>query len=76
MFFVSMNPRPTTVVYQIHRRVADSKVRRLVRSGRRRLEILLEGELCLEVGCQYQRVVSARLGAEQPNRFPDKPIAT
>jgi len=58
---------------QIHRRVAvnDSKVRRLVRSGRRRLEILLEDESRLEVGRQYQRVVRARFGAERRNRPPD-----
>jgi len=58
---------------QIHRRVAvnDSKVRRLVRSGRRRLEILLEDELRLEVGRQYQRVIRARFGAEQRHRLPD-----
>jgi len=62
---------------QIHRCVAvnESKVRRLVRSGRRRLEILLEDDLCLEVGRQYQRVVRARFGAEQRNWVPEKPIA-
>jgi DNA-binding LytR/AlgR family response regulator len=62
---------------QIHRCVAvnDSKVRRLVRSGRRRLEILLEDELRLEVGRQYQRVVRARFGAEQRDRSTDEPIA-
>ena len=51
---------------QIHRRVAvnDSKVRRLVRSGRRRLDIQLDDDLLLEVGRQYQRIIRARFGAE------------
>jgi DNA-binding LytR/AlgR family response regulator len=59
---------------QIHRRVAvnDSKVRRLVRSGRRRLEIVLEDESRLDVGRQYQRVVRARFGAERRRRLPDE----
>lgn len=63
---------------QIHRRVAvnDSKVRRIVRSGRRRLEVLLEDELRLEVGRQYQRVVRARFGAEQRSRLPNEPMAS
>lgn len=60
---------------QIHRRIAinDAKVRRLVRSGHRRLEILLDDELRLEVGRQFQRVVRARFGAERRSRSPDAP---
>jgi len=55
---------------QIHRCTAvnDSKVRRLVRSGRRQLDILLEDDVRLEVGRQYQGVVRARFGAELRNR--------
>lgn len=57
---------------QIHRRAAvnDSKVRRLIRSGSRRLDILLDDELRLEVGRQFQRVVRARFGAERGDRSP------
>jgi DNA-binding LytR/AlgR family response regulator len=68
----------TLGLVQIHRRVAvnDSKVRRLVRSGRRRLEILLDDELRLEVGRQYQRVIRARFGAEQRNRLPNEPMVS
>lgn len=52
---------------QIHRRVAinDSKVRRLIRSGRRRLDILLEDDVRLEVGRQFQRSVRDRFGVER-----------
>lgn len=52
---------------QIHRRVAinDSKVRRLVRCGRRRLDILLEDDVRLEVGRQFQRSVRDRFGVER-----------
>jgi DNA-binding LytR/AlgR family response regulator len=52
---------------QIHRRVAinDSKVRRLIRCGRRRLDILLEDDVRLEVGRQFQRSVKDRFGAER-----------
>jgi DNA-binding LytR/AlgR family response regulator len=52
---------------QIHRRFAvnDSKVRRLIRCGRRRLDILLEDDVRLEVGRQFQRSVRDRFGAER-----------
>jgi DNA-binding LytR/AlgR family response regulator len=51
---------------QIHRGVAinDSKVRRLIRSGRRRLDILLDDDVRVEVGRQFQRSVRDRFGAE------------
>ena len=60
---------------QIHRRIAvnDAKVRRLVRSGHRRLEILLDDELRLEVGRQFQRLVRARFGAERRRRLSNEP---
>jgi DNA-binding LytR/AlgR family response regulator len=60
---------------QIHRRVAvnDSKVRRLIRSGRRRLDILLEDDMRLEVGRQFQRSVRDRFGAER--REPSPPTS-
>jgi DNA-binding LytR/AlgR family response regulator len=60
---------------QIHRRIAvnDAKVRRLVRSGHRRLEILLDDELRLEVGRQFQRMVRARFGAERSSRLSTEP---
>jgi DNA-binding LytR/AlgR family response regulator len=52
---------------QIHRRFAinDSKVRRLIRCGRRRLDILLDDDVRLEVGRQFQRSVRDRFGAER-----------
>lgn len=57
---------------QIHRRVAinDSKVRRLIRSGRRRLDVLLDDDLRLEVGRQFQRSVRDRFGAERRDSSP------
>jgi DNA-binding LytR/AlgR family response regulator len=60
---------------QIHRGVAvnDSKVRRLIRSGRRRLDILLEDDMRLEVGRQFQRSVRDRFGAER--REPSPPTS-
>lgn len=50
---------------QIHRSIAvnEAKVRRLIRSGRRRLVVVVEGELCLDAGRQFQRVVRQRFGA-------------
>jgi DNA-binding LytR/AlgR family response regulator len=58
---------------QIHRRVAvnDSKVRRLIRSGRRQLDIQLDDDMRLEVGRQFQRSVRDRFGAER--REPSLP---
>jgi DNA-binding LytR/AlgR family response regulator len=52
---------------QIHRRFAvnDSKVRRLIRCGRRRLDILLEDDVRLEVGRQFQHSVRDRFGVER-----------
>jgi DNA-binding LytR/AlgR family response regulator len=52
---------------QIHRRIAvnDSKVLRLIRCGRRRLDFLLEDDVRLEVGRQFQRSVRDRFGAER-----------
>ena len=52
---------------QIHRRVAvnEARVRRLIRSGRRRLVVELDGDLCLEAGRQFQRSVRTRFGAER-----------
>jgi DNA-binding LytR/AlgR family response regulator len=60
---------------QIHRRVAinDSKVRRLIRSGRRRLDILLDDDLRLEVGRQFQCAVRNRFGAEPRDSSPNEP---
>jgi DNA-binding LytR/AlgR family response regulator len=70
---------------QIHRCVAinDSKVRRLIRLGRHRLDILLDDDLRLEVGRQFQRAVRAQFGAERRDSSPsevsqaqtDSPIA-
>jgi DNA-binding LytR/AlgR family response regulator len=52
---------------QIHRRVAvnEGRVRRLIRSGRRRLVVELESDLCLEAGRQFQRSVRTRFGAQR-----------
>jgi DNA-binding LytR/AlgR family response regulator len=59
---------------QIHRRVAinDAKVRRLIRCGRRRLDILLEDDVRLEVGRQFQRSVRDRFGAARPDSSPSE----
>jgi DNA-binding LytR/AlgR family response regulator len=62
---------------QIHRRVAinDAKVRRLIRCGRRRLDILLEDDVRLEVGRQFQRPVRDRFGAERRGSDAGEQIA-
>ena len=57
---------------QIHRRVAinPAKVRRLIRSGNRRLVVVLENELSLAVGRKYQRIVRATFGAKHSEPPP------
>jgi DNA-binding LytR/AlgR family response regulator len=52
---------------QIHRRTAvnQAKVRRMVRSGNRRLVLILDEDLRLDVGRQFQRMIRAQFGAKQ-----------